>query len=609
VPNGAAAGEAGVESALPAADAGNLAAERLARLRHRQFETIARQAARLPVPVMLAAGAVGLTVWDSIYGPLVLGWMTAIALVLTARWQYSHRAGERTDLDVGRALGAMAALSFCNGLVTGSGALLFFPDLALERKALVTMVFVCGAAGAAAANAGYARAFYAYTVPLMGALAAGWTLQGDVAGAWNAVLVVLFAAILAVFVRESERTLRESYEIRHKHERLLRELDRERQAVIRERDRAEEANRAKSRFLAAASHDLRQPLHTVSLFSAALALHKADERTRELGREIGNAIRSLGSLLDALLDISKLDADAVRPEPSRFTLGSFLAPIAAELRPVALEKGLTLELDAAEPVPVQTDEILLGRIVRNLVDNAIKYTAAGGVRLEARQVGTRAVLTVSDTGPGIPREEHERVFEEFYQLSNPERDRSRGIGLGLAIVRRLTKLLGIELVLDSDAGRGTRFVLSLPVAAARGALADARSLAPERDEAALPSGMRVLVIDDEVSVREGMRSLLESWGLSVTLASGIEEALSALDGRQTDLIIADHRLRGRETGIELVRRARRLAGEIPALLITGDTGARLLDEARELGLKLLHKPVSERALRGAIAQALLEGAH
>jgi signal transduction histidine kinase/CheY-like chemotaxis protein len=583
---------------------------RAVRLKHRQFESIATQAARVPLPVLLAAGFVAATVWDAVAAPLVLGWIAAIAAVLVARWQYSRGAVLRPDLDVDKALAVMVALSFCNGLVTGLGAPLFFPQLALELKAVLTMLFVCTLAGAVAANAAYARAFYAYAIPMVGALATAWLMQGGLEGAWIGVLIALFVAIQVVFVRENERTLRESYEIRHKNERLLRLLDLERQAVVRARDRAEEANRAKSRFLASASHDLRQPLHTVSLFSAALALQKTDARTQQIGREISNAVQSLGSLLDALLDISKLDADAVRPQPSRFQLGTLLTRIANDLRPVALAKGLALELEAPEAMSVETDAVLLERIVRNLLDNALKYTSAGGVRIEARREADRVLLAVIDTGIGIPRAEQERVFEEFYQLSNPERDRSRGIGLGLAIVRRLTKLLGIELTLDSDAGRGARFVLSLPLAEARGAAAAPRASAPaQKDEVALPAGANVLVIDDEASVREGMRTLLESWGLAVRLASGIDEAVAALEEGRTQLIIADQRLRGQETGMELVRRARGVSAQVGALLISGDTAPDLHDEARRLGLVLLHKPVSERVLRQAIAEVLLEDAH
>jgi signal transduction histidine kinase len=581
--------------------------ERAERLKRLQLESLTHHASRLALLVPLTAGFVAYTVWGSAPDAVVLGWIAAIALVLIARWRYARYAVGADGLDVDAALRTIVALSFANGLIQGAGVALFLPGLALEQKAIVTMIMVCLSAGAVSANAGYSRSFFAWVIPMFASLSLAWALEGDVAGAWIAVLLVLFPLAQTLFVRDNERVLRESFGIRYQNEKLVRELEVQRQAVARARDRAEEANRAKSRFLASASHDLRQPLHTLSLYSAALGMRSTDERTRQMAHEIGNAIGSLGSLLDSLLDISKLDAEAVRPEPSRFALGALAARVVSDLRPIAQAKGLALELEAAVPVFVETDPILLERVVRNLVDNAIKYTSSGTVKLEVGQADGRAVLSVADTGRGIPREEHGRVFEEFYQLSNPERDRSRGIGLGLAIVRRLTTLLGIELTLDSEAGRGSRFTLTLSAADARGAVPREAPAAAEPKPGALPAGLRVLVVDDERSVREGMRSLLESWGCEVALASGIAEALAALAAQPADLIVADQRLRGRETGIELVRRARDLAAGVPALLVSGDTAPHLLLEADDLGLTLLHKPVSEPALREAIAAAVREG--
>ena len=591
----------GVGSALTEADP-----ERLARLKRLQFESLARHAARLPWLVPLAAGFVGFTVWNAVPAALILGWIAAIAVILVLRWDYSRRAMLRVDLDVGTALGVMTAFSFCNGVVQGGGVALFFAGLTLEQKAIVTMIMVSMSAGAVSANAGYSRSFYAWALPTLASLAIAWALQGDVAGAWIACLLVLFPLLQGFFVRENERVLRESFEIRYRNEKLIRELEVQRQAVGRERDRAEEANRAKSRFLASASHDLRQPLHTLSLYSAALKVRKTDERTQEMAHEIGKAIASLGSLLDALLDISKLDADAVRPEPARFALGALLARVAADFRPIAAAKGLSLEFEAADPLYVETDAVLLERVVGNLLDNAIKYTPHGTVRLRGHRSHERALITVSDSGPGIARAEHERVFEEFYQLANPERDRNRGIGLGLAIVRRLTNLLRIELKLDSDTGRGTTFQLSLPLATDRGPAARSPEAA-DQQHAELPGGLSILVVDDEGSVREGMRTLLEAWGCQVVLASGLRDALAAVETRKPDLIIADQRLRGSETGVDLVRRARSVVGDVAALLVTGDTAADVLHEAESLGLTLLRKPVQEQSLRGAIAEAVRTG--
>jgi signal transduction histidine kinase/CheY-like chemotaxis protein len=575
--------------------------ERLARLKRLQFESLANHATRLPWMVPLACGFVGFTVWNAVPAALIVGWIVLIAVILMFRLQFSRRALARPRLDVDEALKTMAMFSFANGLVMGGGAALFLADLTLEQKAIVTMILVSICAAAVSANAGYARSFYAWALPTFAALAIGWAAQGDVAGAWVAFLLLLFPLLQGVFIRENERVMRESFEIRYHNERLIRELQVQRQAVARERDRAEEANRAKSRFLASASHDLRQPLHTLSLYSAALRVRKTDERTQEMAQEIGGAIASLGTLLDALLDISKLDAGAVRPEASRFAVDALMARVAGDFRPVAQAKGLALEIDAHTPLTVDTDPVLFERIVANLVDNAIKYTATGAVRVSAGAVDDNAVVTITDTGPGIPRAEHQRVFEEFYQLANPERDRSRGIGLGLAIVRRLAELLRVGLELESDVNRGTTFRLKLPL------VRDRRHVAREPAEtydAQLPEGLLVLVVDDERSVREGMCTLLEEWGCKVLLASGIDEALDALARAKPRLVIADYRLRGKETGIALVQRVREAAGDIPALLVTGDTASEVLEQARRLGLALLRKPVQEHALRNAIAEAV-----
>lgn len=577
--------------------------ERLQHLKQLRLESLASHAAKLPVFVSAAACFVGFTVWDRAPQALVLAWIAAVVGILLARRWFSRNYAD-LDITPDTALRVMLVLSAFNGLLQGGGVALFFPGLSLEQQALVTMIMVCISAGAVSANAAYSLSFYAWAVPMFGALAIAWASAGDVGQTWIALLLVLFPLAQALFVRDNEQVLRESFEIRYDNLALISELELQRAAVAVERDRAEEANRAKSRFLASASHDLRQPLHTLSLYSAALSARRTDERTQEVAREIGAAIHSLATLLDALLDISKLDAGAVRAEPARLALHALLDRVGAEFRPVAEAKALALETELA-PVFVETDAVLLERIVRNLVDNAIKYTSRGSVRLRLVEEANRAVLTVSDTGSGIPASEHERIFEEFFQLSNPERDRSKGIGLGLAIVRRLADLLWIDVSLESQPGEGTTFRLSLPaVERALGAPESAKRAG--RDRTHVSAGTRVLVVDDEGSVRRGMQTLLESWGFQVTLAAGLEHALESLRSHALDLVIADYRLRGSETGANLIRRAREIRPGIPALLITGDTTRELSEQADELGIALLRKPVEESALQHAIATALKE---
>jgi len=431
-----------------------------------------------------------------------------------------------------------------------------------------------------------------------------WVMVGDPQSIAMAVLIVLFAMIQVFFVRDNERVVRESFAIRYENERLLAALERERQEVLFARDRAEEANRAKSQFLAAASHDLRQPLHALSLFSATLSLRAADGTTGEIAGHINKALASLSTLVDSLLDISKLDAGAVRPELQRVNVKALIERIGADYRPVAHEKGLAFRI-APVKAEVETDPVLLERVLRNLVDNAFKYTAVGSVSLEAELREGSVRIAVRDTGAGIPKSERERIFEEFYQVGNPERDRGKGLGLGLAIVRRLARLLDLEVQMESHLARGSTFAVTLACAAEQITKQPALSR-QEADDAGALAGVMVLVIDDEPSVRVGMRTLLESWGCRVAACGGFVEAQRLLDdyALDVDVIVADFRLPQHENGIETVRRLRARLGDVPALMVSGDTAPERLREAQASGLPLLHKPVSADKLRETMLAAL-----
>jgi signal transduction histidine kinase len=365
------------------------------------------------------------------------------------------------------------------------------------------------------------------------------------------------------------------------------------------------ANLARSRFLAAASHDLRQPLHTLSLYSAALKLHARDGATGEIANHINKALASLSALVDSLLDISKLDAGAVQPEPQNVSLRTLIERIEADYRPLANGKGLEFHVAAAD-ILVETDPVLLERLVRNLVDNAFKYTAAGNVTLAAELDERKARISVHDTGPGIPAAERERIFEEFYQIGNPERDRVQGLGLGLAIVQRISQLLGLELQLQSEPGRGSTFTVMVPLAMERRA-APRAPVAPHEAAPRVLHGTRVLVIDDEPEVRAGMRTLLEHLGCRVAVCSGYADAERLIDQdglEEVHLIVSDFRLRQHESGIDTVRQLRARLGNVPALLVSGDTAPERLREAQSSGLPLLHKPVSADKLMEAMLAVL-----
>jgi CheY-like chemotaxis protein/nitrogen-specific signal transduction histidine kinase len=390
-------------------------------------------------------------------------------------------------------------------------------------------------------------------------------------------------------------------------EALAAHLGRERARALEAQRIAEHAVQAKSRFLAAASHDLRQPLHAQGFFLGALERAARDTETAELVARIGDTRLAMQELLDSLLDISKLDAGTVVPSPRPFPLQQILDQLRSEFAEPAHAKGIALRI-VPSSAWVRTDPVLVSRIVRNLVSNAVRYTEHGRVVVGCKR-GPRVAkrpgkgqterirICVLDSGPGIPDDAHDAIFDEFVQLQNPERDRSRGIGLGLAIVRRLTALLGAEITLRSTVGRGSSFALALDRVAAGETIAVEPSPTSVREEAWL-RGLRVLVVDDELMVIEALQRYLESLGCVVHAAMNGDEALSVLEaGLVLDVVVIDHRLRGEETGLAVLERLRAAAGrDLAAVVVTGDTAPERIREVAASGHPLLHKPVAASQL-------------
>jgi CheY-like chemotaxis protein len=340
-------------------------------------------------------------------------------------------------------------------------------------------------------------------------------------------------------------------------------------------------------------------MHTVTLFAATLAMRPLDERSREIVGHMNEAVEDLSSELDALLDISKLDAGVIGVQRETIAIKPFLGHLYEMFLPEADSKQLDLKIECADNLFTYTDKNLLERTVRNLVQNAIKYTSLGQVLLQVEAKPDALTLIIADTGPGIHPEEQSRIFEEFYQINNPERDRARGLGLGLAIVKRLANLLEMDINLESSPGTGSRFSLTLPRVSVQKQVANAT---PETS----PSfgGLHVLVVDDEAKIRLGMKALLEGMGCRVTDADGTDRAMVTAQTDLPDIVLADFRLRGDVSGVATSRALRELHPRRPALLISGDTAPERLREANAAGITLLHKPVSIKTLTGAILTAI-----
>jgi len=367
------------------------------------------------------------------------------------------------------------------------------------------------------------------------------------------------------------------------------------------KEEAETATLAKSRFLAAASHDLRQPTHALGMFVARLAQLPHDAQTNQLIGNLEASVHAMQDLLDGLLDISRLEAKAVQVQLRPFALADLFDQLQHGLTISAVDKGLLLRVRPTD-VCVMSDPALLHRILLNLVVNALRYTRQGSVLLACRVTadGQHVRLEVWDSGIGIAPEHHEAIFKEFYQVGNTERDRGKGLGLGLNIVERTSHLLGHRLQLHSTLGLGTRFSLLVPLVP----LGTAMDMASPSQTETFDNlaGLVVLVVEDDALVREGLVSLLESWGYVVGVADGHSAALAQLEaGLIPDVIVSDYRLRDDENGIETIRQLRTKAGWlIPACLMSGDTDAGLMQAAKDAFLTLLHKPVRPAKLRSLI---------
>lgn len=368
----------------------------------------------------------------------------------------------------------------------------------------------------------------------------------------------------------------------------------------------EMANLAKSRFIAVASHDLRQPLHALGLFVGQLRGRiQAKERSLILSR-IDLALAAMNELFNALLDISKLDAGAMSPSFTSFSVAQLLKYIEMTFAEVAKEKGLSLRIVPCD-VWIRSDFILLERIMFNLVSNAVRYTALGKVVIGCRRKGSHLTIEVWDSGPGIAVDHRQNIFSEFYRIARSENDRRGGLGLGLAIVDRLCRLLNHPIRLISAEGKGSCFAVSVPIATKR---ERTEEHLPIRNRIDISRGKSIVVVDDDPLVLEGMSGLFKSWGCEVVTASNKEAVLAALSEQRIapDLIISDYHLPRGMTGIEVIEAVRgALRAPIPAFLISGDTDQSSLRDAESKGFHLLHKPVEPMALRAMCNMAFRGG--
>lgn len=600
--------------------------DRAREIQYEQIISVYREYPSGVIPSLLGGTLLVIIMWQQLPHALLLLWLGMQYLITLVRGYYYFRFMRAIPAidHIDRWRTGFIAGSVAVGGVWGSLAFVMYtPDSLIYQWVVLTSIFaVC--AGGVSVMGYYLPAFYAFAIPLVTpVIARQLTIEGTIHLVVAAICTIFLLSFLG-FARRHNRLITESFRMRYEKNDLIAELkqqslaaetasmeaERAKQEAERAKEEAELANRSKSQFLATASHDLRQPLQAIALFSEALRERIYYPEVRSIVDNINASVQALQSLFNELLDVSRLEAGVVEAVPIHFRVNQLLDKLRTDYTPSAREKNLRLRVVPSELV-LFTDPMLLERVVRNFVANAVRYTDEGGAVVVGcrRQWDGKIRIEVRDNGVGISQDEQQKIFEEFYQIENPERDRRKGFGLGLAIAKGIEHIINCKIGLKSAPGRGSTFSIAVPRGAAAASL---KSVATNiKKQVKNLRGALIVVLDDDYTVREAMQMLLSDWGCDVIAAGTVEEAAERIRdaGRFPTLMIADYRLRGGMNGIGAINRIRAFTKQsLPAVLVTGDTGVDRLREVRESGITLLHKPVVVTQLSDTLSRLIAQNA-
>lgn len=535
-------------------------------------------------------------VWFVVYCAIV-----AVRMGIWLAWLW--RPGLRANLPAMMlpVIGVTQLMAFSLGALS----VLLQHDGPAQAEAILHITMVTVSLGGAIRMATIGRASYVYVALILGPLVLRDIWFGGSYQMAMASIVSLIGIYTLLSARLLSSALHEIQAQRRRNAELAMALSAENERTHTARRTAEEAVAARMRFFASANHDLRQPLNAMALLAQTVHTVSTERHVKEMAEQLVACADGMTDVVDDLLDITRADAGSLSPQWSSFAIDELLGDCCRPHQAVAVAKGLRLEI-ATGHVAVRSDRALLARVVTNLLANAIRYTREGNVRIASRIDNGRLRLTIEDTGIGISAEHLPHVFEEFYQVDNPARDRRLGYGLGLATVKRLSELLDLRVTAHSVPGQGSVFELQLPLA---DAAASERGHEAEHSPASTTTAlaMRILVVDDDHSSLQALGGLLASWGMDVRSARDLQSALGVLHqagptgpaGFRPQALVVDLRLGPQVSGIQAIEALRSTLGdaELPALIVTGDVGGDYLDAARAAGLPVIVKPVRPSHLR------------
>lgn len=562
----------------------------------KQANALYRNMRALAISSVFVNALLVLVMWPQFNKLTLLIWFAVSSLVAFARWwstkPFTSESSKQGNYR--RRLRVHAFWSTLNGTTWGAAALLF-----QDPSAPIYSVFlICALTGYISvtilSNTLYLPQFYGFIVSATLAFILSYLILGSGFYAVLCAYAILYSSVMVVFGRIANRNYIDSKRLEFENKELLLKVTQEKQL-------ADKANADKNQFLAATSHDLRQPLHAMGLYIDALEPRMQDSTDVNIVSKLKQSGQALNDLLYGLLDISRLDAGVLSNKPQHSSLAKLIERLLEEVEPQLLESGLELKVDVSDQHYVYADPVLLTRVARNLLSNGLKYTEKGFVKISSSRTDGKIELVVEDTGVGVPENKIDAIFSEFTQLQNPERDRNKGLGLGLSIVRRLCELQNIDYRFDSQVGKGSCVTLSL--ASGKKALAPLQI----KSKTSVVTNLAILVVDDEQAIRDAMSMMIQSWQCTPLIASSQLEALTLIHQHDDsiDLIISDLRLRNNENGVDLIKAMREeLNHDVPAIVLTGDTAVERIELAQAANVVLMHKPIEAEALREQIASLI-----
>lgn len=564
------------------------------------LQICSRNSARAAIPLSLAVSLTWLLLNNKVDGVLLQSWAIASCTVIIFRVTLLRIISQSRRLKPLRKRQIASLLTLLLGCTIAS-VLYFFQHVGSFERAMLTAILLGLCTASHSTNFGYRPLLLSYIGPLLGTLSILWVANaGQLVHPALAVSVGISILIVAHTLLMNGQfmfqvfalSIESSTQLEEQSHHLSEALSLAEQAKME----AEASSDSKTRFIAAASHDLRQPVHVLNLFGAALKHAKLDEKSAEIVGNMNIAVTSLSSQLNALLDISELDSGSIKPEVCSVDLTLLTSTLMREMAKLAEDKKIRLINDVPDSLFVRTDPAMLSQILRNLCGNAIKYTQSGHVQLSAEATDQSVVLSIVDTGIGIEDADQVKVFEEFYQISNPGRNKARGMGLGLSIVERLIKNLDHELALESVIGKGTTVTIRMQRCTLEQMSTARTPLEEDTATVSLPRGFWVHVVDDEEAVQQSVTACLDAAGCKVTVTDTSRATIEFLQDNQPSAMLIDLRLQDGDTGLNVVDAVGKSHPRMPIALITGESLSDGTLAEKYPDLLMLQKPVSNEAL-------------